>query len=242
MAVKKQIRGDESDSSAHTRCKCPESVSDATADTKRQVEDISDSICCQENCLWHGDHFFKTMTNCSKWLEKNMILSANAQNQQQWSDLSENFTHNKSQNYFLSLSITSWKGRWAANNDIIIISHQQRELHPSSFYTAFITPPPNTNTTTHTHTHTFDPPPKLFVMKSNTWKRRSGRTTCASNCSAFADTRERRERRKGGTGGGIKAAHENTRGRTHAKTEKKRRKECKPLNDILRWKRVHKTF
>lgn len=52
-------------------------------------------------------------------------------------------------------------------------------------------------THTQTHRHWFDPPPTLFVMKSNTWKRRSGPTTCASNCSAFADTDRRDEEGRG---------------------------------------------
>lgn len=70
-----------------------------------------------------------------------------------------------------------------------------------------------TNTTTSTHTHTLDPPPTLFVMKSNTWKRRSGLTTCASNCSVFTDTQERKERRseRGRMGREIKAAQEKKR-------------------------------
>ena len=93
----------------------------------------------------------------------------------------------------------------------------------------------HTHTNTHTHTH-FDPPPTLFVMKSNTWKRRSGRTTCASNCSAFAGTQERRrrERRRRGRGRGGERGEE-SKTRTHTHSEKK-----KGVQEIVRKKKGFK--
>lgn len=95
-----------------------------------------------------------------------------------------------------------------------------------------------TNTTTSTHTHTLDPPPTLFVMKSNTWKRRSGLTTCASNCSVFTDTQERKERRseRGRMGRGIKAAQEKKRG-MQSILEKRRNKQSSlklRVSDLLK--------